>query len=432
MSAFDRSGLNLTHMESKLHQFSFGGAKFEFDFEGHIDDKQTKKCIAELRELPHVANVRHVPPRTVPWFPTSLKELDDARTTLDGGTALISDDHPGFKDEEYKARRSQIVRNAAQHKFGEPLPVVDYTEDEQKTWRTVYARLKDVQEKYACDDFQTAMAKFQRQGVLTEDRIPQQFEVSEVLHGLTGFQIRPVMGLLTARDFLNSLAFRVFWSTQYIRHHSNPYYTPEPDVCHELLGHVPLLANPDFADFSQTIGLTSLGASDRQIERLATLYWFTVEFGVLSVDGNQKAYGAGLLSSFGELEWSCAPTPSEEVLKMGGLQAYDVFKDLKNPKILPLDAEVTSRTAFPITTYQPQYFASPTLQAAKDEVVKFCDSLSKPFFCRYDPFSQRIKVTRSISRAPPSSTADTQSEAQADYFAKLKLASTTEEPENIE
>uniref|UniRef100_A0A7S0AM86 phenylalanine 4-monooxygenase n=1 Tax=Pyrodinium bahamense TaxID=73915 RepID=A0A7S0AM86_9DINO len=422
LEVFGKYRLSLTHMESQLHQYSFGDAVFEFDFEAALDDEATQSCMRDLVSLEEVSKVTHIPPRTVPWFPTSLRELDSARTTLDGGTQLVNEDHPGFHDEAYKTRRAQIVENAKQHRFGLPLPVVDYTEEEHRTWQLVFDRLRDMQTQYACDDFLQAMDKFSRYGVLTPERIPQLSEVSDLLQASTGFQIRPVQGLLTARDFLNSLAFRVFWSTQYIRHHSNPFYTPEPDICHEILGHVPLFAHPDFAEFSQTIGLASLGASDAQIDQLATLYWFTVEFGVLRTPSGVRAYGAGLLSSFGELEWACAPAPSSECRERGGLQAYDKFKDMERPQINELVGDEACKTPFPITTYQPLYFASRSLADAKDEVMKFCDTLKRPFFCSYDPFTQRIKVTRSIQRAPPSSTGDLQASKQADYFEGLKAA----------
>jgi phenylalanine-4-hydroxylase len=261
-----------------------------------------------LNELRAFAMTVDIPDsQQVPWFPQRVRELDLTTDTLDGATDLINDDHPGFHDKEYLARRANLVEVAGEYKQGTPIPRVDYNADEIKTWGVVWEKLQALSKVHGCKEYHRVLPLLEQHCGFRQNNIPQLHDISEFLRDCTGFTLRPVAGLLSARDFLNALAFRVFFSTQYIRHHSKPLYTPEPDVCHELLGHVPLFADPDFAEFSQQIGIASLGASDADIERLASVYWFTVEFGLCyeqDEDGTNKvkAYGAGLLSSFGELE----------------------------------------------------------------------------------------------------------------------------------
>ena len=218
----------------------------------------------------------------------------------------------------------------------------------------------------------------------SRNHIPQQQDISEFLLRQSNFRMRPVAGLLSSRDFLNGLAFRAFFCTQYIRHHSFPLYTPEPDICHELLGHAPMFADRDFADFSQEIGLASVGASDDDIEKLARCYWHSVEFGLcMGDDGKHKAYGAGLLSSFGELEYACSPEhPGADC----------------PPKIKPWDPEVAAHQEFPITTYQPVYFLAESLQDAKQRMRSYCEGLQRPFFAFHNAQNDTIHIDRPVRR----------------------------------
>ncbi len=254
-------------------------------------------------------------------------------------------DHPGFNDPEYRRRRNEIAALAMAQRGDEPPARVEYTPMERATWSTVFTNLCRLYPTHACREFNEVFSELGYRA----DRIPQLADVSAFLERRTGFRLRPVAGLVSAREFLANLAGRVFCATQYIRHHSKPHYTPEPDVVHELLGHAPMLAIPEFADLSQAIGRASLDATDEGIERLATLYWFTVEYGVVRQDGGLRAYGAGLLSSYGELEHAL----SGEV------------------EIRPLDPAVAAVTPYPITTFQPLLWEVPSIGEAFSRMAGF-------------------------------------------------------------
>jgi phenylalanine-4-hydroxylase len=253
-------------------------------------------------------------------------------------------DHPGFTDEAYRARRAAIAAVGAAHQPGEPIPDVEYTAEEDDVWRVVSAELAAKHRRYACAEYRRGAAALH----LPTERVPQLREVDERVHELTGWHIQPVPGLVPTRRFYGSLAERRFLSTQYIRHHSVPYYTPEPDIVHEIVGHANMLASPVFADLYERAGRTSLRAtSDAALDRFSRVFWFTLEFGVVHEDGELRAYGAGLLSSYGEIE---------------------VFRDAE---IRPWDLEAMATTDYDITAYQPVLFAAPSFDAMVRDLSDF-------------------------------------------------------------
>jgi phenylalanine-4-hydroxylase len=207
-------------------------------------------------------------------------------------------DHPGASDPEYRKRRDYIASLAKRFRETGEITDVEYNDDEQGIWQHVATRLEEHHQKHASPFYLKAKADL---GISTQ-RIPQLSEMNRRLKELTGFRLAPIEGLVDTRAFLSWLSWRTMLSTQYIRHHSRPEYTPEPDIVHEAIGHIPMFTNPDFADYSQFVGHGARMANDQQLEELGRLYWFTVEFGLVEDKDEIKAYGAGLLSSYGELE----------------------------------------------------------------------------------------------------------------------------------
>lgn len=213
---------------------------------------------------------------------------------------MLPEDHPGFADPAYRARRDKIASIAAAHQRGGLIAEVPYAPEEHEAWRRVSHILQALYPHFACAEYNECFQNFE----LGDAYIPQLSTVNGKLFDYC-FSLAPTAGLVSPREFLEELADSNMLCTQYIRHHSAPEYTPEPDVVHEIFGHAVFFLNEDVRKISRLFGRAAQKASDELLEDLIKVYWHTIEFGVCfegkEEEESLKAYGAGLLSSIGEL-----------------------------------------------------------------------------------------------------------------------------------
>lgn len=287
------------------------------------------------------------------FVPNSRNDLDKTSNNVVIFGDKLSTDHPGFNDEKYKIRRKEIATIAQNYIFGNKIPRIIYDSTENKTWESCLDKLLKLFPNNACKEYYESLNLLFDNNIYNLYEIPQLQTVSDFLENRTGWVLRPVKGLLSTRDFIAGFAFKVFYCTQYIRHSSKPDYTPEPDIIHELIGHVPMLFNKDFSEFTQTIGKLSLGACDDLILKIGRLYWYSIEFGLSLDNGIKKAFGAGILSSFGELEYSLSST----------CQA----------KYVDFEPEIVCEIDYPITKFQEMYCIIKNFNEATQKIKNFIE-----------------------------------------------------------
>ncbi len=172
-----------------------------------------------------------------------------------------------------------------------------YTPAQHATWAELVGRRMPQLRERACREY---LDGFEAIG-LREDSLPDLSAVSARLSSRTGWESTPVSGFLPGDAFFAMLAARMFPTTTWLRSRESMEYTPEPDIFHDVFGHVPMHAHPVFADFLEQYGKVCARLTDPEdLERMGRLFWFTVEFGLIRQDGGVKVYGSGLISSHGE------------------------------------------------------------------------------------------------------------------------------------
>jgi phenylalanine-4-hydroxylase len=246
-----------------------------------------------------------------------------------------------------------------------PQDYASYTQADHDTYRRLYERQAALVPGRACDEFIKALPFLG-----ARDQIPHFHEINERMIKATGWQIVTVPGLIPEVPFFTLLANRKFPVTDWIRKPEEFDYIVEPDVFHDLFGHVPLLFDPVFADHMQEYGKGGLKAHRLgSCELLSRLYWYTIEFGLIRQKDGLRAYGAGILSSPGELQHAI---------------------ESNEPQRLPLDIERVMRTSYKIDSYQQTYFVIDRFQELFDKTAP-----------DFTPIYERVREQRELSPGTP-------------------------------
>lgn len=251
-----------------------------------------------------------------------LHSINELASNEEPTELILDEKHPGINDQQYCERRNQFFNLARKYRLQQlGLPTIEYTQQEHDLWHTISKELDQAHEKYACDIYLHGKKALN----LQVDRIPDLITLDHQLRQQHGIQLIPAEGLIATRAFFHYLSHRAMPCTQYLRYHLEPQYTPEPDAVHDIIGHVPPLMDKDYVDVIQLIGSGVKQATDEQLLAWQRVYWFTIEFGLLQQGNELKAFGAGLLSSFGELEYCMSDKVDRRPFDMQAIiqQDYD-------------------------------------------------------------------------------------------------------------
>ncbi|HEY0901835.1 MAG TPA: phenylalanine 4-monooxygenase [Micavibrio sp.] len=231
-----------------------------------------------------------------------------------------------------------------------------YSAEEHRTWGALFDRQMKVLSGHVCDEY---LAGLRTLGI-TDGAIPDFEVMNKSLRAATGWEVVAVPGLIPSRPFFDLLAQKKFPAGNFIRTPAQMDYLEEPDIFHDVFGHIPLLTNPAYADYMQAYGRAGSDAiAHKGVKYLARLNWWTIEFGLIRKQGQIQIYGAGICSSFGEARYV-----------VGDPSAH----------FLQFDLERCMRTGYYIDDFQASYFVIDSFEDL------FAQAMARPFVPLYEQF----------------------------------------------
>jgi phenylalanine-4-hydroxylase len=238
-----------------------------------------------------------------------------------------------------------------------------YSATDHKTWETLFNRQISTLKGKVCDEYFQGL---QTLGLVAET-LPHFEKMNKNLRAATGWEVLAVPGLIASRPFFSMLANKQFPAGTFIRTPEQLDYLEEPDIFHDVFGHVPLLTNPAYASYMQEYGRAGLKAIDHKgVKFLARLNWYTIEFGLIKSSDGIKAYGAGIMSSYGEAKY--------------------VMQD-PSPNFVQFDLERVLRTGYYIDDFQATYFTIDSFEALFQECIE------RPFIPLYEEYRAKPTLT---------------------------------------
>lgn len=282
-------------------------------------------------------------------------EMNDPTIAMAGKGALRSEIIDSLEARRALAAADELANAPVEELDLERMKIAQrwerYTAEDHEVWRTIFDKRMTQLER----DGSRVFLRGAEAIAISRDEVPRLSDVNHHLVPMTGWSSHAVPGYIPARCFFAFLAQRQFPTTITVRPKAQMEYLPEPDIIHDVFGHVPLHTDPSFAEFLQTYGQAALTTDDPEhTERLARLFWFTVEFGLIHEDGRLKLYGSGLISSEGE-----------------GHHA------LYSPEVerRPFDLERVCETAFEIHHYQPILYVLDSFEQLADAMNRYARRL---------------------------------------------------------